>query len=112
MRTMYAEAEEESGSDIGLAPLFVLLAGLGALLWFTPDQPGLPSSWPSLDTLQQWLHSSSVPIEAIVPPVKLVGWAVWTWIALSLLLQLLVAFIEFATRSAAWTQQLRATANL
>ena len=65
--------ETGDANGVRLPHLLVLLAGLGVLLWFSPDAAGLPSDWPSLSTLQQWLRSPSVPIEAIVPPAKLLG---------------------------------------
>ena len=58
--------------------------------------PALLQSHPGLDEFR-----------LAVPYLILVAWLLWSWLAVSVVLQALVAALELATRGAAWVRALR-----
>ena len=90
-----------------LLRLMGLLALAGAALLATAGPPRLPDELPSLDLASATLRGSAVPLAALGYLLSGLAWLIWGWLSLSVLLRVVLALADLATRGAAWVAGLR-----
>jgi len=96
----------------GLPALIGVLAVAGVALWWLGGPPRVPAARPDIATLRgvpDFLRSSPhlADFRPALPWALAGGWLLWSWLILSVLLQLGVAALEILTRGATWVRALR-----
>ncbi len=102
--TQSSDPRADRARLIGFAAV-ILLAG--AALAATAGPPRLPAAMPQVHDVIAVLTASTLPLEQVGLLLVDVAWALWTWIALSMLLQTAVAVAQIAARGAAWIDSMR-----
>src|SRR5918912_2000665 len=104
-----------SGGAVSLRVLIPFLILLGAGLYRIvgpPHPPDAPLALPDPSSLEALLRSSHPPLDGAIYVVGMLGWAVWAWLVLSLLLQIAVAVAEPVAEGTAAVRQARSLADL
>src|SRR5918912_1622166 len=99
-----------SGGAVSLRVLIPFLILLGAGLYRVvgpPHTPDAPLALPDPSSLEALLRSSHPPLDGAIYVVGMLGWAVWAWLVLSLLLQVLAALAERIATGSAWVRRFR-----
>src|SRR6516162_2400936 len=97
-------SEVRSAGAVSLRVLIPFLVLFGAGLYEVVGIPHAPDpsiDIPDLRSLEAMLRSSRPPLDGAVYVVGMLGWAVWAWLVLSLLLQVCVAVAERVAGGAA-----------
>ena len=105
-------AEHQNGTSLGVLLVWLVLfwAGLKFLVGWPPAFPALPGAWPSWPTIEVWLGSALLPTDWLIPSVGLIGWVIWGWTTVFVVVRLTLNGLEAATHGAAWVRSLvRAT---
>jgi hypothetical protein len=108
-------AEVSAACAVSLRTLIVFLVLFGAGLCEVvglPHAPDPPIGVPDPSSLEAMLRSSRPPLDGAVYVVGMLGWSVWAWLVLSLLLQVCVGIAEHVAGSAAGVRQARGIADL
>jgi len=107
-----AERPPARRDGLGLPALVGVLAVAGVALWWLGGPPRVPATRPDIATvrgLPDFLRSSPhlADLRPALPWALAGGWLLWSWLILSVLLQLGVAALEILTRGATWVRALR-----
>ena len=108
-------AEVSAAGAVSLRTLIVFLVLFGAGLYEVvglPHAPVSPIGVPDPSSLEAMLRSSRPPLDGGVYVVGMLGWSVWAWLVLSLLLQVCVGVAEHVAGDAAGVRQARGIADL
>jgi two-component SAPR family response regulator/LysM repeat protein len=87
--------------------LILLLGSTGAALYATGGPPRLPAGPPDAQVWWATLRGTSIPLAELGYILTMLAWLIWAWLSASLVLRLLVAAADLATRGAAWARSLR-----
>lgn len=104
-----ATQRDHAGRDLLLLVLGLTLGG--AALALTAGLPHLPATIPSWERLRQILQGTDVPLAGTGYILTTLAWAIWAWLAGSLLLQLLSVPVERLGRGPAWVRGLSTVIN-
>jgi len=111
-RPPYAETtEQQRESRLGSFGFVLVLALAFALLSRFAGPPHLPPSLPSASTVVQTLRGSDIPVEALGYIFTTLGWILWCWIVVTLVVNVVIGLAEKVTRGAAWVGSLRVVSN-
>src|SRR5438309_1486629 len=108
-------SEASSGSTVSLRVLLPFLGLFGALLYNAvgfPHSPNPPLQFPEPTSLEALLRSSRPPLDGLIYVVDMVGWAIWGWLVLSVVLQLLAGVAERVAAGSAAVRALRVIADV
>lgn len=100
------ERPEPRPPSLALPAVLLLLAVSGALLWLVAGPPRPPSR-PDPGGMLAALRGTEISPDAIASWLFAAGWALWTWVALSVLAQAALAALESLTHGARWVRALR-----
>lgn len=90
--------------------VLTFVAGVGLAAAAGP--PRMPSGVPSMPDALQVLAGATLPLDALLVVLVDAAWAIWTWIVLSLLLEVVLLGAEMATEGRSrWVHALRSFAN-
>src|SRR5712692_7687704 len=104
-----------SGGAVSLRLLVPFLALFGACLYSIvglPHTPDPPLGIPDPTSLEAFLRSTHPPLDGPIYLIGMVGWGVWGWLIVSLLLQLFAAGAERVAAGTSAVRQLRTVADL
>jgi hypothetical protein len=108
-------SEVRSAGAVSLRVLIPFLVLFGAGLYEVVGLPHAPNPTvqvPDLSSLEAILRSSRPPLDGAVYVVGMLGWSVWAWLVLSLLLQMVVGVAEQVAEGTAVVRQARGIADL
>lgn len=105
--TNYIRASRASGSVAGLLGLIALLAASAVFLLAVAGGPHLPETLPSWDAVRRALGGSDPPLAAMAYLFTSAAWAMWCWLAASLVISIISAVAETIAHGAAWAGSLR-----
>ena len=112
IRPPYAETtEQHQESRLGSLGFVLMLALAFALLSRFAGPPHLPPSLPSASTAVQTLRGSDIPVEALGYLLTTLGWILWCWIVVTLVVNVVIGLAEKVTRGAAWVRSLRVVSD-
>ncbi len=97
---------------LGLLGLVLGLAMGAAVLHAIAGPPHLPAELPGWDAVVLTLRGNYLPPEVLAYLLTTAAWAVWLWIAASILLRLFVASIEIVAEGGVWVRSLRTLSDL
>lgn len=104
----------ESSSRRGVLRLAALTLGLSVaavVLYSAAGLPRLPESLPGWHTIAYTLRGSDPPLAAMSYLLTLGVWAVWFWIAGSIVLRLIVVSADVAVHGPRWVRSLRVVSD-
>jgi hypothetical protein len=104
-----------SGGAVSLRLLVPFLALFGAGLYSIvglPHTPDPPLGIPDPTSLEAFLRSTHPPLDGAIYLIGMVGWGVWGWLIVSLLLQLFAIGAERVAAGTSAVRQLRSVADL
>jgi nucleoid-associated protein YgaU/DNA-binding SARP family transcriptional activator len=107
-----AAPEPSSAITLRLLVPFLVLFGVG--LFFIAGGPRMPDATlevPDLLGLESLLRSPRPPVDGAIYVVGMLGWAVWAWLVLSLVLQAFAVVAERLAAGAAWVKTFRSAAD-
>src|SRR5213082_2730123 len=93
-----------SGGAVSLRILVLFLVTFGAGLYYVvglPHAPSPPLQLPDPRSLEALLRSSRPPLDGAIYVLGMVGWVLWAWLVLSLVLQIAVVAMERVARGTA-----------
>src|SRR5215472_9687365 len=94
-RTTETVASSSTAAPLRVLVPFLVLFGIGlALIVGSPRGPDAILEFPDLLTLEAMLRSPRPPLDGAIYVVGMLGWAVWIWLVLSLVLQIAAAVAE------------------
>src|SRR5215471_17210057 len=97
-----------SGGPVSLRVLIAFLVLFGAGLYQVvglPHTPNPPIQLPDPASLEALLRSSHPPLDGVIYVVGMLGWAIWGWLILSLVLQVGAAIGEQVAAGTAVVQR-------
>src|SRR5260370_42417975 len=91
----------------------LLLLGAGVYTFVgLPHAPDPRLGIPDPASLEALLRSSRPPLDGVIYVIGMAGWALWCWLVISLLLQLIAAGAERIAAGATAVWRLRAGADV
>jgi hypothetical protein len=95
--------EKRTRAGLGLAGLTLWLALFGTavcvLAGWPSVTPALPSTGlPTLISVEVWLRSPMLAVDAVLPTVRLLAWLAWGWTCATVLLRVGVNALDLATK--------------
>ncbi|HEX2034569.1 MAG TPA: LysM peptidoglycan-binding domain-containing protein, partial [Chloroflexota bacterium] len=107
VRTPQSGAGAPRTGGASLAGLLLALAAGGWLLYRLSGRPRLPRSLPAPEAIWQALQRPDLPLDAALPVLAALAWALWLWLVVSVVLRLAVLAADGLTQGAAWVGALR-----